>query len=71
MLQLEALQLLQELPVPAIEEYSPSPPLEKEAKRERIRLAVFLHLGHEVSSLALLKGRNSSNLQVHSGQRYS
>ena len=71
MLQLEALQLLQELLLPAIEEYSPSPPLEKEAKRDKIRLAVFLHWGQEVSSLALLKGRNSSNLQLHSGQTYS
>lgn len=39
-LQLEALQLAHELPVPATGVGSPSLPLENEAKREKMRLAL-------------------------------
>ena len=56
-----AAQLAHELAVPAIGVDSPSLPLEKEAKQEKIRLAARLHWGHGAPSLALLMGRNSSN----------
>jgi len=69
--QLVAAQVAHELPVPAIGADSPSLFLEKEAKREKIRLAACWHRGHGASSSALLMERNSSNLQSHSGQTYS
>jgi len=71
LLQLEAAQPAQEPTVPAIGVDSPPLPLENEANRERTRLAACWHWGHEASSLALLIERNSSNLQLHSGHRYS
>jgi hypothetical protein len=71
LLQLEAVQPEHELAVPAIGVDSPPLSLENEAKREKARLAVCWHLGHKVSSLALLIERKSSNLQLHSGHRYS
>jgi len=71
LLQLEAVQPAHELAVPAIGVDSPPLPLEKEENRERTRLAACWHRGHEASSFALLKERNSSNLQLHSGHRYS
>jgi hypothetical protein len=71
LLQLEAVQLEHELAVPAIGVDSPSLPLEKEANRDKTRLAGCWHWGHEVSSLALLMERNSSNLQSHSEHMYS
>jgi len=71
LLQLEAAQPAQEPAVPAIGVDSPPLPLENEANRERTRLAACWHRGHEASSLALLIERNSSNLQLHSGHRYS
>jgi hypothetical protein len=64
-------QLEHELAVPAIGVDSPSLPLEKEANRDKTRLAGCWHWGHEVSSLALLMERNSSNLQSHSEHMYS
>jgi len=71
LLQLEAVQPEQEPPVPAIGVDSPPLPLENEAKREKTRLAVCLHFGHDAFSLALFTERSNSNLQVHSGHRYS
>jgi len=71
LLQLEAEQLEHELAVPAIGVDSSLLPLENEAKREKTRLAVCWHFGHEVSSSALLIERNISNLQLHPGHRYS
>lgn len=71
LLQLEAVQLEHELAVPAIGVDSPSLPLENEANREKTRLAVCWHWGHEASSLALLMERKSSNLQLHSEHKYS
>jgi len=69
--QLVAAQLAHELVVPAMGVDSPSLPLEKEENREKIRLAACWHWGHKASSSALLIERNSSNLQLQSGQRYS
>ena len=71
LLQLEEEQPEQDPPVPAMGADSPSFPLEKDAKREKILLAVCWHREHAAFSSALLTGRNSSNLQLHSGQRYS
>jgi hypothetical protein len=71
LLQLEAVQLEHELAVPAMGVDSPSLPLENEANRDKTRLAVFWHWGHEVSSLALLIERSNSNLQLHSEHMYS
>lgn len=71
LLQLEELQPAHEPAVPAIGEDSPLLPLENEAKREKARLAVCWHCGHEAPSFALLIERNNSNLQLHSGHRYS
>ena len=71
LLQLEAVQPEHEPPVPAIGVDSPLSPLENEAKREKTRLEVCLHLGHEASSLALFTERNISNLHAHSGHTYS
>lgn len=70
-LQLEALQPVHELPMPAIGVDSPPLPLENEAKREKTRLAVCWHRGHEASSLALFIERSNSNLQLQSRQKYS
>ncbi len=71
LLQLEEEQPEHEPPVPAIGADSPPSPLENEANREKTRLAACRHLGQEASSLDLLTERNSSNLQAHSGHRYS
>jgi len=71
LLQLEAVQPVHELAVPAIGVDSPPLPLENEANREKARLAMFWHWGHEASSFALFMERNSSNLQLHLGHRYS
>jgi hypothetical protein len=67
--QLEALQLPQELP--PIEELSPLSSLEKQAKVDIIRLAVFWHWGQETSSSAWLKERNSSNFKPQPEHIYS
>jgi len=61
-LQLEALQLAQELPVPAVGVVPPSLALENEVKRENALLAICWHWGQEASSVALFMGRRSSNL---------
>ena len=71
LLQLEDVKPEHELPVPAIGIDSPLLPLENEANRDKVRLAVCWHRGQEASSLALLMARNSSNLQLHSGHIYS
>lgn len=71
LLQLEDAQPEHEPAVPAIGIDSPVLPLENEANRERARLAVCWHWGHEASSFALPIERNSSNLQLHSGHKYS
>jgi hypothetical protein len=71
LLQVEDVQPEHEAPVPSIGIDSPLLSLENEANRERARLAVCWHLGHEASSFALPIERNSSNLQLHSGHRYS
>jgi hypothetical protein len=71
LLQLEAVQPEHEPAVPAMGVDSPPLPLENEANREKTRLAVCWHCGHEASSSALFIERNSSNLQAHSGHRYS
>ena len=71
LLQLEAVQPAHELAVPAIGVDSPPLPLENEANCEKTLLAVCWHLGHEESSFALLIERISSNLQLHSGHKYS
>ncbi len=71
LLQLEAPQLVHELPMPAMGVDSPPLPLENEAKREKTRLDECWHRGHEASSLALFIERNNSNLQLQSGQKYS
>jgi hypothetical protein len=71
LLQLEEVQPEQEPAVPAIGMDSPLLPLENEAKREKTRLAGCWHRGHEASAFALLTEHSSSNLQAHSGHRYS
>jgi hypothetical protein len=71
LLQLEEVQPEHEPPVPAIGADSPLLPLENEAKREKTRLEVCRHLGHEASLLALFTERNISNLHAHSGHTYS
>jgi len=71
LLQLEEVQPEHEPAVPAIGVDSPLLLLGNELNRERARLAVCWHRGHEASSFALLRGRNSSNLQLHSGHIYS
>ena len=68
-LQLEEPQLAQELPPTGIG--TPLSLFEKQAKVDNIRSAVCLQLGHDAGSLARLNGRNSSNLALHSGQKYS
>lgn len=69
--QLEAVQLSHDEPVPAMGEETPELSLEKDANRENSRLAVLPHLGQCVSLAALSKGFLTSNLCLHSGQRYS
>jgi len=71
LLQLEDVQPAHEPAVPAIGVDSPPAPFEKEANLEKARLAVCWHWGHEASSFALFMERNSSNLQLQSGHRYS
>jgi hypothetical protein len=71
LLQLEEVQPEHELPVPAMGVGSPPLFLENEENRERTRLAVCWHCGHEAFSSALFIERNSSNLQAHSVHRYS
>jgi len=71
LLQLEEVQPEHEPAVPAIGVDSPPLLLENEENRERTRLAACWHRGHEASSFALLRERNNSNLQLHSGQIYS
>jgi hypothetical protein len=71
LLQLEAVQPEHEPAVPAMGVDSPLLPLENEANREKTRLAVCWHCGHEAASSALFIERNSSNLQLHSEHRYS
>ena len=51
-LQIEAIQLVQELPVPAREVDSPASFLEKEAKVDNLRLAELWQRGQEAVSLA-------------------
>lgn len=64
-----ALQVLQaSLP---IEVNPPESPLEKAAKEEKSFLAGAWHSGQEASSVASLKGRRSSNLQLQLEQTYS
>ena len=50
---------------------SPLSSLETEQKVESTRFAVFWQRGQAIPSLALLKGRNSSNFKSHSGHTYS
>ena len=71
LLQLEAEQPEHEPPVPATGVDSPPTPLEKEAKREKTRLELCLHLGHDALSFDLFAERSNSNLQEHSGHTYS
>lgn len=71
LLQLEAVQPAQEEPVPAIGEEIPALSLEKHAKRENSRLATLPHFGQCVSLLALSNGFLTSNLCLHSEQKYS
>jgi hypothetical protein len=49
----------------------PSSPLEKEAKRERTRLAPGCPLGQVAVSSARLMERSSSNFWLQVGQKYS
>jgi len=67
--QLSELHPLQELP--PIDEGKPSWSVEKQAKVDKTLSAFFSHLGHVATSVALLRGRISSNLISHSGQAYS
>jgi len=69
--QLVALQLVQELPLPARGVVSPLSPLEKAAQAETVRWASLWQRGQGAFSSALLSGRNSSNLKLQSEQRYS
>jgi len=71
LLQLEAVQPEHPPPVPAIGVDSPPSPLEKEAKREKTRLALCLHFGQDAPSFTLSTERSNSNLQPHSLQEYS
>jgi len=71
LLQVEDVQPEHEPAVPAIGVDSPPLPLENEVNREKTRFAVCWHCGQEASSSALFIERNSSNLQAHSGHRYS
>jgi hypothetical protein len=71
LLQLEEVQPEHEPAVPAMGVDSPLLLLENEANRDKIRLAVCWHCGHEASSSALFMERNSSNLQAHPLHRYS
>ena len=68
-LQLLAPQLEQEFP--PIMEGSPLSSVEKQAKEDNIRSALFSHLGQVAASLDWLNGRISSNLISQSGQVYS
>jgi len=71
LLQLEDVQPAHEPEVPAIGVDSPLPPFENEANLEKALLALCWHWGHAASLFALFMERNSSNLQLHLGQRYS
>lgn len=71
LLQFEAVQPVQEEPAPATGEEMPALSLEKDTKRENCRLATLPHFGQCVSLLALSNGFLTSNLCLHSGQRYS
>ena len=71
MLQLEALQLAQELPVPAMEAVSPASFLEKEAQAEIIRSAFLWQRGQEAFLPASLNDLNNSNFKSQSEQTYS
>jgi len=70
-LQLVALQLAQELPVPARRVVSPASFLEKEAQVEIIRSAFLWQRGQEAFLPASLNGLNSSNFESQSEQMYS
>lgn len=70
MLQLFEPQLEQVLPVPDILVSAPALLL-KQAKVDIWRRALLWHLGQGASLSAWLKGRNISNLVLHSGQIYS
>jgi hypothetical protein len=64
-------QLVHELPVPAMGADTPESLLEKQAKVDRTRSAVFSHCGHGTFSSALLNGRKSSNFEPQLAQAYS
>ena len=63
------LQPAQELPPTGVA--TPLSSEEKQAKRDNTRSALWWHSGHEAASPAWLNGRNSSNLDSHSGHIYS
>jgi hypothetical protein len=70
--QLPELQLEQEEPpVPATRVGTPELPVLKQAKVDILRRAGLWQRGHSAGLSAWLKGRNSSNLESHSAQRYS
>ena len=70
-LQLLVLQVPQALPVPAMGAATPPSSLEKEAKEDNIRSALFWQWGQEDASLARLKVRSNSNFKPQSEQTYS
>ena len=67
--QLEEPQLAQELPPTA--EDIPLSSVEKQAKVDSTRSDISWHSGQGAASVALLNGRNSSNLTSQEGQTYS
>jgi hypothetical protein len=75
-------QVLQELQLPPAQPAHPPPPpaigtavpnelTERQAKRDKARFALCLHIGQSAGSLDLLIGCISSNLVLQSGQTYS
>ena len=52
-------------------EDSPLSSVEKQAKEDNIRSALFSHLGQVAASLDWLNARISSNLSSQAGQTYS
>jgi hypothetical protein len=65
------LQLLHELPLPAMRVGTPESEVLKQAKVEGLRRAGLPQPGQATSLSAWLRGRSFSNLEPHSGQRYS
>ena len=69
--QFVAEQVLQLLPIPAIELRSPLLPFVVAQNFESNFLAAELHDGHNAASSASLKERRNSNRQSHLGHTYS